>query len=193
MEKPVFLRLPVAKRQSILEKGKAVYIQYPYEDITIRFLTERMGMDVTTFYRYFDNKDDFLTYAYRELIERTRYEDYALVYRFVNVYDNELDNAFFAACMNIAARNRPIRDRLLKVEQNILYPLIRQKLRAEKYAGRVREEVDEDLVAYLFASISFDLFDYFDECRIRDFELQKRMKEYLYFTFFQNAIGKPGA
>ena len=110
MEKPVFLRLPVAKRQSILEKGKAVYIQYPYEDITIRFLTERMGMDVTTFYRYFDNKDDFLTYAYRELIERTRYEDYALVYRFVNVYDNELDNAFFAACMNIAARNRPIRD-----------------------------------------------------------------------------------
>ena len=55
MEKPVFLRLPVAKRQSILEKGKAVYIQYPYEDITIRFLTERMGMDVTTFYRYCQN------------------------------------------------------------------------------------------------------------------------------------------
>lgn len=52
----------------------------------------------------------------------------------------------------------------------------------------MREEVDEDLVAYLFASISFNLFDYFDECRIRDFELQKRMKEYLYFTFFQNAI-----
>lgn len=191
MEKDAFLRLPEVKRQALLRKGKEVYIRYPFEEVTIRFLTGQLGIDLTTFYRYFDSRDDLLIYAYRELMGRTRHEDYALVYRFVNVYDDPLDNDFFAACVRISASNREIRGRLLKVEQDILYPLICRKLRAEKYAGRVRREVDEDLAAYLFASISFNLFNYFDECGITDPEMQKQMKEYVYFHFFQNAISAP--
>ena len=137
MEKEAFLRLPEAKRELLLKKGKEAYVRYPFEDITIRFLTGELGIDLTTFYRYFESRDDLLIYAYRDLIGRTRYEDYALVYRFVNVYDDALDNDFFAACMRIGNAHREIRDRLLQVEQDILYPIISRKLRAEKYAGRV--------------------------------------------------------
>ena len=170
MEKEAFLRLPEAKRELLLKKGKEAYVRYPFEDITIRFLTGELGIDLTTFYRYFESRDDLLIYAYRDLIGRTRYEDYALVYRFVNAH-------------------REIRDRLLQVEQDILYPIISRKLRAEKYAGRVRRDVDEDLAAYLFASISFNLFNYFDQCGITDPVLQANMKEYVYYRFFQNGIG----
>lgn len=189
MEKEAFLRLPEAKRELLLKKGKETYVRYPFEDITIRFLTGELGIDLTTFYRYFESRDDLLIYAYRDLIGRTRYEDYALVYRFVNVYDDALDNDFFAACMRIGNAHREIRDRLLQVEQDILYPIISRKLRAEKYAGRVRRDVDEDLAAYLFASISFNLFNYFDQCGLTDPVLQANMKEYVYYRFFQNGIG----
>ncbi len=189
MEKEAFLRLPEAKRELLLKKGKEAYVRYPFEDITIRFLTGELGIDLTTFYRYFESRDDLLIYAYRDLIGRTRYEDYALVYRFVNVYDDALDNDFFAACMRIGNAHREIRDRLLQVEQDILYPIISRKLRAEKYAGRVRRDVDEDLAAYLFASISFNLFNYFDQCGITDPVLQANMKKYVYYRFFQNGIG----
>ena len=120
MEKEAFLRLPEAKRELLLKKGKEAYVRYPFEDITIRFLTGELGIDLTTFYRYFESRDDLLIYAYRDLIGRTRYEDYALVYRFVNVYDDALDNDFFAACMRIGNAHREIRDRLLQVEQDIL-------------------------------------------------------------------------
>lgn len=191
MEKDAFVRLLDAKRQALVHRGKEIYIQYPFEKITIRFLTGELGIDLTTFYRYFENKDDLLIFAYQDLIRRTRYEDYALIYRFVNVYDDPLDNEFFAACMRIGEENQEIRGRLLKVEQDILYPLISRKLRAEKYAGRVRREVDEDLAAYLFASISFNLFNYFDQCGITDPKLQAGMKEYVYFHFFQNGISLP--
>lgn len=122
MEKEAFLRLPEAKRELLLKKGKEAYVRYPFEDITIRFLTGELGIDLTTFYRYFESRDDLLIYAYRDLIGRTRYEDYALVYRFVNVYDDALDNDFFAACMRIGNGHREIRDRLLQVEQDILIP-----------------------------------------------------------------------
>lgn len=91
--------------------------------------------------------------------------------------------------MRIGNGHREIRDRLLQVEQDILYPIISRKLRAEKYAGRVRRDVDEDLAAYLFASISFNLFNYFDQCGITDPVLQANMKEYVYYRFFQNGIG----
>ena len=189
MEKEAFLRLPEAKRELLLKKGKEAYVRYSFEDLTIRFLTGQLGIDLTTFYRYFESRDDLLIYAYRDLIGRTRYEDYALVYRFVNVYDDALDNDFFAACMRIGNAHREIRDRLLQVEQDILYPIISRKLRAEKYAGRVRRDVDEDLAAYFFASISFNLFNYFDQCGITDPVLQANMKEYVYYRFFQNGIG----
>ena len=37
MEKEAFLRLPEAKRELLLKKGKEAYVRYPFEDITIRF------------------------------------------------------------------------------------------------------------------------------------------------------------
>lgn len=189
MEKAAFIKLPEEKRKKIVDKAKDIYIEYDYESITIRFLTEKLGMNMTTFYRYFEEKDDLLVYAYRDLEMRTQYEDYSIIYRFINEYSDERDNAFFKACRNI--HNREARNKLLKVEQEMLYPIIRQKLKKEKYNGRLLEEVDEDLIAYLYSSVAFNLYDYFDQFHITDIELQNQMKDYVFFSFFSHGICKP--
>ena len=54
MEKEAFLRLPEAKRELLLKKGKEAYVRYPFEDITIRFLTGELGIDLKEgVYMYF--------------------------------------------------------------------------------------------------------------------------------------------
>ena len=49
MEKEAFLRLPEAKRELLLKKGKEAYVRYPFEDITIRFLTGELGIDPVSY------------------------------------------------------------------------------------------------------------------------------------------------
>ena len=170
MEKAAFLRLSEKKRNMILEKGKDVYIRYDYDEITIRFLTEKIGMDMATFYRYFENKDDLLIYAYRDLISRTRYVECPPVCRFINEYEDETDQRFMDACRRMTGK--VIRDRLMDAERDVVYPIIRQQLRAERYKGTIRDDVDVDLIAYLYSSIGPPLFDFFEKHQITDRQLQ---------------------
>ena len=188
MEKAAFLRLPGKKRKTILEKGREIYIRYDYDEITIRFLTEKMGMDMATFYRYFENKDDLVVCAYRDLISRTKYEEYPPICRFINEYEDRTDQEFFAVCRRMT--NKTIRDRLMEAERDVIYPIIRQQLRAEKYKGTIRDEVDVDLIAYLYSSIGTELFDFFEKHQITDQDLQEKMKQYVYFSFFMHGIAE---
>lgn len=188
MEKPQFLRLPEEKKRRILNKGKSVYIQYDYTEITIRFLTEKMGMDMATFYRYFENKDDLLVYAYRDLIIRTPYEDCGPIYHFINEYEEEMDSQFLEACRKMM--DKEIRDKLLSAERDVLYPLLLRKFKAEKYKGNIREDVDEGLAAYLYSSVGLNLYDYFEQEQIVNDDLRGKIKEYVFGTFFLRAIEK---
>ncbi len=188
MEKAAFLRLSEKKRNMILEKGKDVYIRYDYDEITIRFLTEKIGMDMATFYRYFENKDDLLIYAYRDLISRTRYVECPPVCRFINEYEDETDQRFMDACRRMTGK--VIRDRLMDAERDVVYPIIRQQLRAERYKGTIRDDVDVDLIAYLYSSIGPPLFDFFEKHQITDRQLQDKMKEYVFYTFFPHGIAR---
>ena len=58
LEKAAYLRLPEARRQEIIEKSMDLYLEYPYKEVTIRRIVERLQINMNTFYRYFASKDD---------------------------------------------------------------------------------------------------------------------------------------
>lgn len=67
-----FINLPEGKKRLIYDAGMEEFVQVPYEKASINKIIQRAGISRGSFYTYFDDKKDLLSYIMREESERLR-------------------------------------------------------------------------------------------------------------------------
>lgn len=187
MPKKIFLGLAPEKQQEILDRALDVFLEHSQDIATVE-LIHAMGMPTGTFYRYFKDKEDLMTAV---LVNDQITFD--AKHSFIEEpLDEEVSD-------HIRKRNRLFQSMSDEVMQKYyfgenkerLMDQYRHELKRLKYAGLLREDVDIDLVAHMYAT---SLFNFEIYCRERgygdDLELKWEMKKYFYYSFFKYGIMK---
>jgi AcrR family transcriptional regulator len=196
MPKNTFFRLDEARREEISNSAMHLFVDNPYEDITMKMLLDSLSMHPGTFYRYFEDKDDLYCLLIRNVTQkRAAYfnngsEDSlfhffltglfgsvnGIVTEPLNELEIKLTETFLYIPENI----------LLKIYLNVLkgesFPLIKNILRRMRVDGYLRPDIDDEMISFMFESMQFNLIMFFREFDIKDSKLQQKISNY--FTDF---------
>jgi len=193
MPKRTFFNLPPARQQKILETAAAYYSETPFSEITLRSLTERLGMPVGTFYRYFTDKDELFLHLCQVFNDEYKWiEGFILRPPFEEVADDwnpphiiRFFEAFFQAPEEVQRRFyfEIFPQKGLDMHKNELMRL--------KYQGLLRDDIDIDLIAYLYSTVMYNLNAYFNRMKIEDKGLRWQIRKYLFYSFFKYGVMRP--
>ena len=81
MVKEAFQRLSPERQEELLYKGMMLYLKNPYDQVTVRMLAAAMEINMATFYRYFDEKEDLSLLILRRIQRKRRAEFIAHILR----------------------------------------------------------------------------------------------------------------
>lgn len=70
MPKNTFFRLDEARREEISNSAMHLFVDNPYEDITMKMILDSLSMHPGTFYRYFEDKDDLYCLLIRNVTQK---------------------------------------------------------------------------------------------------------------------------
>ena len=192
LEKAAYLRLPEARRQEIIEKSMDLYLEYPYKEVTIRRIVERLQINLNTFYRYFASKDDLYLYLY-DAIEGKAEQRLLPDEFFIRLQDaggvwTERENRFLLTFLELPDEviHRVYFDPNLNISGHIRQ-FYRERLEEKRQKGLLREDVDMDLATYLYLTANYNLLQY---ARTYHLSLEEFMekKEYLYYSLFEHGV-----
>ena len=156
MVKEAFQRLSPERQEELLYKGMMLYLKNPYDQVTVRMLAAAMEINMATFYRYFDEKEDLslliLRRIQRKYVQAAPHrlfeefpevelsaEEQVYINRLLTWPDDALQRAYFEGA----------------VECNM--PVIVRQLQMERLDGRLRDNVIDDLIAYLYVTLEYNL------------------------------------
>lgn len=196
MPKNTYFRLDETRREEISESAMHLFVDNPYEDITMKMVLDCLSMHPGTFYRYFEDKDDLYCHLIRNVTQkRAAYfnnsnEDSLVRFFLTGLFSsvsgivteplNELEIKLTETFLYIPENV------LLKIYLNVLkgesFPLIKDILRRMRVDGYLRPNIDDDLVSFMFESMQFNLVMFFREFDIKDSQLQQKISKY--FTDF---------
>ena len=188
--KAAFFRLSPDRQEALLSIIMQTYLDYSYENVTVRLLCEKMGINLATFYRYFESRDEMLLYIIDRLNRRQPY----LVDGFPEFnaghpdYYNDLEFAFILREADFPLS--VLHDMLFTLNER-MQDQYRQILTNEKARGHLRADIDIDLIAYMYATSGYNLLRYCREHNLNQQEYVKR-KVYLFYSFFYYGILAPG-
>ncbi len=192
MPKNNFELLADEKKEALLTAAIALFSDKPYADISLEDITVGLNLPSASFYRYFKDKEDLLLTALN----------------FQTTYD-ELSEDFIRNPRDVEAE-RPLRDKKLvyhirSLPEETLRKLyfgrykdttksvFHKELLKLKYEGALREDIDPDLIAYMYATTMYNLQLYFREIGLSSFEdveLCSKMIKTFYHSFFRHGIIK---
>ena len=187
--KAAFLRLNLDRQEALLNTIMQTYLDYPYENVTVRLLCEKLEINPATFYRYFESRDEMLLYLIDRLDRRQPYlvDTFPAFDASQPAYYSDLEYAFL---LKLADFPLPVIHDVffnLNERQRKQYQEI---LANEKARGHLREDIDIDLIAYMYATSGYNLVHYCHEHNLSQEEYVKR-KVYLYYSFFYHGILNP--
>lgn len=190
MIKKAFKNLTEERRQEIIKGTMELYTENDFEDITMRMIQDKLQINSATFYRYFEEKDDLYLYVYCLIEEKSIKNEDAMLFSFQDYEGNidELEEKFLVASNEIPER---VMQKLVFNElKDSIFDMYKREIRKQRYEGKLRADVDEDLIAYMYTTLGYNLNMYFRDMNIKDQEVRIKMKEYLFYSFFQNGIFK---
>ena len=180
------------KKTAILASAKVLFSEHAYDDVTMELLTETLDLPIATFYRYFKDKEDlFITLLNSFLDYGSLSEDFIR-----NPKTTTDKNALIDKRLIHTLRNAP--ESLLKKlyfgeYKTTTKSVFLKELLKLKYEGVLREDIDIDLIAYLYATSMYNLQLYFKEMNLtslEDMELCTKMIATFYHSFFRYGLIK---
>jgi len=187
MPKDTFNNLSEERKIELMTLAGQCLLKMNYDDIRIEDLTDAMGIPVGTFYRYFEDKADAAVYFFSTSIDpRHVPEDYDITVA-PEVTKEEEDEIL---TYNEALSRLPLEvaEKVMFYNLDDYYQDFRKKLVKLKYEGKVRNGLDVDLIAYIYASNVYNLERFFRQAGIEDQELRWNIKKYFYYDFFLYGI-----
>lgn len=192
MPKNNFELLSEEKKDAIIDSARELFSEHAYSEVSMELLVEKMSIPIATFYRYFKDKEDlFITMLNWRLDYSNLSED------FIRNPRKDAEEIFDRRLIH-TIRNAP-QEVLHKLyfesaERNMTRSVYLKELLRVKYEGDLREEIDPDLIAYMYATTMYNLQMYFKVMGMTSFEdveLCGKIIDNFYHSFFRYGIIKP--
>ncbi len=172
MPHDTFFRLPAEKQQRILDAAVQEFAQYAYKDASINRLIKAAGIPRGSFYQYFTDKEDLYRYLLEQLSASKlafitasgmaegahTFAEYFLQSIASSLAWSEAQPAYFEISLHLAADNAPLLAELLANDTSkAYYAELERLLEQDKAAGRVRSDVDNEVLLETLNHIGFGL------------------------------------
>ncbi len=186
---PTFRNLKEARKEELLTRAGACFLNMDYEKIHIDDLVKAMGIPVGSFYRYFEDKEDaaVVYFIFAQM-------QYSKPMQIMDVMEPvELTEEEMAAYEPVrkAMRRLPasVYERvIMEANRDRIFDAYKKFLTELKHDGKVRADLDADLISFMYATTLYNLELYFRHFGIEDEELRWKIKKYFYYTFFRYGI-----
>jgi AcrR family transcriptional regulator len=187
MPKKTFLNLPDDKKLNIIDKIYDAFIENDYNDVTIREITKRTGISIGSFYQYFDDKDDIYLYLLTEMEKRLfeKEREFLGDYLLLSKEMTRLEKVFNKKEI---AFNDTFYDAPLEVLQKfyfgeyskVLHEIYKEDLINLQKLGKIKENIDIDLLFHIYVTSMFNLHTYFRNKNITDLDEKVKIKNMFY-------------
>jgi AcrR family transcriptional regulator len=195
-----FVALSEDRQQEIRDVTMDLYNARPYESVTLKLLLEGLRINPATFYRYFKEKDDLYLHTIESVSDKAfanmeaRHEGIEELLFGTTVFNDER--------MGLSDRELRFVDTLLNAPDPIalrfytgryrdrVFNYCKASIRQLRLDGRLRSDVDEDLVSFMYASSMFNLMLFYREYGIADIGLQAKLSRYFLMDFFRYGLVK---
>lgn len=166
MPKKAFEKLSDDTKTAMIEKSMQLYLDNPYEQVTLKMILDALEIHPATFYRYFDDKDELYIFLIARIVDKMGPyldENYEPGKILGNPQKNEralklLTEQELDFSQTVMAIPNDILLRVtLEVEKGTAFNYCKTAMRRLRYEGKLREDVDEDLSAYIFSTVTFNL------------------------------------
>jgi AcrR family transcriptional regulator len=178
MPKATFFNLPEKKREMILQAAVDEFALHPFEQASINRIVERAGIAKGSFYQYFENKKDLFIYLLDEItreklaflspvMSQTPRPDFFQLLR--RLY---LEGIRFAVKYPryaeisrklLASKDSPIYLEVVQKSRQTSISFFKSLLQEAIQKGEVRDDIDEDMLAYLVGELNTLIIEYYLE------------------------------
>lgn len=201
MFQKAFLNLDQEKRDELLNKAMQLFVDHKYEDITIKQILEALSLHPATFYRYFKDKDDLYQVLLRNMAQKRKEvlkkpgQEYVFE---LNASDQTADSEPMAeleikfAKTMIALPVDVLAHLYLDLFKDESIAMFKDQLRRLRYDGKLRPDIDDDLVSFMYATLQFNLILFYREVGIEEEDLQAKARKH-FDQFFLHGLIKDSA
>lgn len=190
MPKKTFFQLPEEKRQRIINATYDEFIENEYDKVSIRGIAKRAEISVGSFYQYFDDKDELYIYLISAIerkiyiVQKRETEDSMFTENVISIDDicTEKEVKFDRTWYNVPM------DIMRKFYFGEYFDMMGEDYRLEleelKEKGKLKEDIDIDLVVYMYVTSMFNILMYFNKYNIVDDAEKMEIKK----KFFRDVI-----
>lgn len=189
MPKKNYEALPDEKKEGIILKAKNLFIENTYEEVTTNLILEYLDLSQATFYRYFQDKEDLFLTMLEDLVDYSDLSDDFIYHPVEN--ESGLDHRLLYTLRN--APESTLRKLYFGKYKDQTKAVFLKELLKLKYDGVLREDIDVDLIAYMYGTTMYNLQMYFQETglnTLEDVELCSKIINNFYHTFFRYGLLK---
>lgn len=196
MPKKTFFQLPEDKRQRIINATYDEFIENEYEKVSIRGIAKRAGISVGSFYQYFYDKDELYIHLISAierkiyLVQKGETEDSMFTENVIDIEEicTEKEVKFDRTWYNVPT------DIMRKFYFGEYFDMMGEDYRLEleelREKGKLKENIDIDLVVYMYVTSMFNILMYFNKYNIVDNAEKMKIKKKFFRDVIPNGIMK---
>lgn len=191
--KKAFYNLTEDRQREIIEKTVRLYAENPYEDVTVRAICQELSININTFYRYFQSKDDMYLFLYHNLAARSRVPQ-ETVWKMENFITTHSQNEVFYTPdeLRFLENWRTLPDHMLQrliFNPNInRHGLARNNIERGVADGTMRPDLNIDVASYIFNTVTYLVIRYAKENQIEDPQTIRELKQYVLYDFLNYGL-----
>lgn len=194
MPKQTFFNLPPNKKNRIIDAVYDLFIENPYEDVSIRMITAKAEISIGSFYKYFYDKDDLYLYLINE-IEKKVYikeieekggllvkNDLIPIEKICTPKEIEFNRTWYKAPVEVMMKFY-FSEYSRELGSHVLHELIEFKRQ-----GKLKDSIDVDFAFHMYATSMFNIQMYFKNQNIDDEEEKLKIKTNYFQNWFLDCI-----
>lgn len=191
--KKAFYNLTEERQREIMEKTVGLYAENPYEDVTVRAICQELSININTFYRYFESKDDMYLFLYHQLALRSRVpqdtvwsmEDFIVTHSQNEVFYSPAELQFLENWRTLPDH---MLQRLIFDPQMNRHDLARINIERGVADGSMRSDLDINVASYFFSTANYLVIRYARENQIDDPQAIRKLKHYVLYDFLNYGL-----
>lgn len=196
MPKKTFFNLPQEKQKRIIDAACDMFIEEEYEKVSIKALTERAGIAIGSFYKYFEDKDDLYLYIVSSITKKIYAREKEKNKKLMFIKDAiPLEEVFTEKEIMFDYTWHKVPVEIVRkyyfgeYSQDINDILYEEFLELKK-DGKIKDCVDFDFIFFMYTTTMFNITVYFRKHNITDSDEMYKIKNEFYTNLFLNGILK---
>lgn len=194
MPKQTFYNLSEEKRERIIKATLEEFTEHKYESVLVANISKKADIPVGSFYQYFYDKDDLYLYLFFEMDQKflavceEKGKNYSEMKEYLPGIFSRIEVEFYETWHYVP--DDVLRKFYFGEYDNKLFDLFDEKMKQYKKEGRLIDDIDIELIQYLYVTSSFNVYMYCKKKNIVDPEERFKIKKIFYEKIIGNGIFK---